>query len=221
MDKSLLQYASPLESAEFVANGPALHQFSQSVAARQHGFKYIGQGYFYSPYQADATEWLRVAGMVLEGSLLDYQIGDLFRRCTPGDVRVSYSQVALPTASVIAEHYPGSRLGLHRTSNQYELGIVHKGIMTPKQLFEARMKENFWTSFWWRVGCLTVFTAFVFILSGWRFWTSLFSVVASMGIVAALVRVAFAVSPMKPIGLIALAGVTLYLMHGKAVIKRD
>jgi hypothetical protein len=221
LDKTLLQYAQPLEAADFAANGPALQQFSQSVAARQHGFKYIGQGYFYSPYQADATEWLRIAGMALEGSLLDYQLGDLFKRCTPGDVRVSYSQVALPTASVIAEHYPGSRLGLHKTSNQYELGLVHKGLLTPNELFAVRMSQNFWTSFWWRLGCLAVFTMFVFISTGWKFWTALFTVVSSMGIIAALVRVTLAVSATKPISLIVLAAATLYLLHGKPVLKRE
>ncbi len=221
LDKSLLQYADPLEAVDFAVNSRALQQFSQSVAARQHDFKYIGQGYFYSPYKSDATEWLRIAGMALEGSLLDYQIGDLFKRCTPGDVRVSYSQVALPTASVIAEYYPGGRLGLHKTQSNYELGIVHKGLMTTKQLFEYRLLQNFWSSFWWRLICLAVFTGYLYILAKRKFWVTLFTVVAGMGVVAAVVRIIFGVSATKPIGLVVLAAATLFLMHGKPVLKRE
>ena len=63
----------------------------------QERFVYVGQGgYFFSPHAASDFEKLaKVAGQYFEGSLFDYQVGDvvaaLTGSCAAGDIRVSFS----------------------------------------------------------------------------------------------------------------------------------
>jgi hypothetical protein len=63
-----------------------------SKAATSDGFFYVGQGgYFFSPYQESMVGKLSKAFFgYLEGSLFDWQFGDLMPSCTAGDIRVKY-----------------------------------------------------------------------------------------------------------------------------------
>ncbi|KAI9029254.1 hypothetical protein DFJ74DRAFT_478980 [Hyaloraphidium curvatum] len=67
-------------------------------------FRYVGGGYFVSFY-APGTGWkiLRGLGMAFDGSLLDYQIADLFSKCEAGDVRVSFDVVEASPVSVVGK----------------------------------------------------------------------------------------------------------------------
>ena len=67
---------------EFVRNLAGLHE---SEAGRSHSFTYVGGGYIFSPYVPKAHEVLfKMFVEHLEGSLFDWQIGDLFPSCTAG-----------------------------------------------------------------------------------------------------------------------------------------
>lgn len=54
-------------------------------------FAYVGDGYFFSPHEPSKMEKMfKVFGEYLEGSLFDWQLGDIFPSCTPGDIRIRY-----------------------------------------------------------------------------------------------------------------------------------
>lgn len=67
-----------------------------SEAYNEHGFVYDyseahQQGYFFSPYSQSSAELLAKSFLqFLEGSLLDFQLGDLLPSCTAGDIRIQY-----------------------------------------------------------------------------------------------------------------------------------
>lgn len=67
-----------------------------SPAAIEDNFVYVGQGgYFFSPYESStASKLFNYFAQYLEGSLFDYQLGDLvgaLASCTAGDIRFYYS----------------------------------------------------------------------------------------------------------------------------------
>eukprot|EP00324_Dicrateria_rotunda_P006706 CAMPEP_0206155578 /NCGR_PEP_ID=MMETSP1474-20131121/2212_1 /ASSEMBLY_ACC=CAM_ASM_001110 /TAXON_ID=97495 /ORGANISM="Imantonia sp., Strain RCC918" /LENGTH=247 /DNA_ID=CAMNT_0053554279 /DNA_START=152 /DNA_END=892 /DNA_ORIENTATION=+ len=84
-----------------VWDGDNLNHFSNSPALSE-GFKYIGDGYFYSAYESSGMSTImNAAGQFLEGSLLDIQLIDFLPQCTPGDIRVHYATVEPTSATVI------------------------------------------------------------------------------------------------------------------------
>ena len=111
-------------------------------AARQHNFVYVGQskGYFFSPYTSDTREkLLKMFFQHLEGSLFDWQLGDLINSCTAGDIRVSYRTKDPQQLSVVGKLIggrSGHELTLHTTSRGYELGLAHTGVVEWEDMFE-------------------------------------------------------------------------------------
>ena len=58
-----------------------------SRAYQQHHFMYAGNGYFFSPYESSTQEWMaKKFFQWVEGSILDYQFGDLLPSCVAGRV---------------------------------------------------------------------------------------------------------------------------------------
>jgi len=126
---------------------------SAPAAIRDH-FSYVGQGgYFFSPYEVSRSEFLlRAFGQYLEGSILDWQIGDLMPSCTAGDIRVSYSAQAPKSISVIAEAASapvvrdGGRLVVplraHPTSVGLPVGLVHGGRATPDAMLNSEVSDS-------------------------------------------------------------------------------
>mmetsp|Transcript_8956 Transcript_8956/g.14786 ORF Transcript_8956/g.14786 Transcript_8956/m.14786 type:complete len:543 (-) Transcript_8956:477-2105(-) len=72
-----------------------LRDTPNSPAAIEDNFVYVGQGgYFFSPYESStASKLFNYFAQYLEGSLFDYQLGDLvgLASCTAGDIRFYYS----------------------------------------------------------------------------------------------------------------------------------
>lgn len=130
-----------------------LSDLVNSVASQQHGFKYVGDGYFYSPYEASAMETVsRIAGSFLEGSLFDFQLGDLFSVCNAGDIRIRFSSISPSTISVLAEQQDEQgNLGLHTTSRGYHVGSIHVGKHTSRQMMDEEIRQNWWITFWSRL----------------------------------------------------------------------
>ena len=74
-----------------------------SQAYELQNFRYVGDGYFYSEFvEPTAPLAARLVGQFLEGSLLDFQLADLFQQCKAGDVRVHYEAVRPAVISVVA-----------------------------------------------------------------------------------------------------------------------
>ena len=132
----------------------ALANTVNSPAAHDHQFLYTNtaDGWFFSPYKAPA--WgtvLRRFGQFLEGSLFDWQIGDLYDKvsgCTAGDIRVRFSVVDPRTISVIGEaRKPSDRtpeIGTHHVrSVDFELKIIHAGEHSADTMFDNETKEAY------------------------------------------------------------------------------
>jgi hypothetical protein len=88
--------------------------FNISDAHKNHDFKYIGDGYFYSKYKEESNfKVLRMIGMLHEESLFDWQIGDLMNSCTPGDIRVRFHIQQPNVISVIGVVTESNKKSVH------------------------------------------------------------------------------------------------------------
>jgi len=129
-----------------------LVDFQTSVAATEN-FRYIGDGYFYSPYDASQLGTIaRIAGMFLEGSLLDYQLSDLFPQCTPGDIRLRYDSVHPTDASVVGLLMNGDGfIDGWRSSNGYIVALMMEGNLSSSEMFSTALSNYlYYTVFFMR-----------------------------------------------------------------------
>lgn len=150
-------------------------------AAQRDRFVYVGQGsgYFFSPYDAGLSEQLlKGFGQYLEGSLLDWQLGDLVPSCAAGDLRVSFAAQAPHKVSVLAEVAPppsahaaaadaapgaaaaavdeaaslaGRLVELvpHATAaSGLSVGLVHRGWRTPGEMLADEKLDAWWKASW-------------------------------------------------------------------------
>ncbi|KAL7543318.1 hypothetical protein ACHAXR_012645 [Thalassiosira sp. AJA248-18] len=126
-----------------------------SPAAIQDNFVYVGQGgYFFSAHESSTSSKLfNYFAQYLEGSLFDWQIGDLMPSCTAGDIRFSY-QVQDPTVvSVLGQ------LGYNQNSNALQItprtmngigndekaatiGLVHSGSHSAQAMLMAEDSDS-------------------------------------------------------------------------------
>lgn len=82
-----------------------LSDTTHSIAAIEHNFVYVGQGgYFFSPHESSrASRLFNYFAQYLEGSLFDWQVGDLMPSCTAGDVRFYYEVQDPAVVSVLGQ----------------------------------------------------------------------------------------------------------------------
>lgn len=138
---------APLASTVRVEETPVLHfkpdsltGFLTSPARMVHNFYYTASdGWFYSPYSPSAGEQIaRAAMMWAEGTLTDFQIGDLFGTCTAGDVRVRFrAKVPEGGVSVVAAQVDASGLlGKFRVpGTSTDMALVHEGLHDADSMF--------------------------------------------------------------------------------------
>jgi len=123
-----------------------LQNFASSPAGRRNEFHYIGNGHFYSPYTpSTAGRLFKLFGQFLEGSLLDWQVGDLIPSCNAGDIRVSYRAVVPKTLSVVGEVHPGTSMNTivhHKTTRGYQFGFLHEGIKDVEQIIAEEINDR-------------------------------------------------------------------------------
>ncbi|KAJ3118893.1 hypothetical protein HDU96_006544 [Phlyctochytrium bullatum] len=128
-------------------------------------FTYIGNGYFYSAYTPSTAESLfRLAGTWLEGSILDFQIGDLFSACTAGDIRISFDVVHIsPKGATVIGQLLNTRgdIGLYTTSRGYKIGLFAQDASTPAR--EILRRELIATR-WYLLGARVVVLIWAFYL---------------------------------------------------------
>ena len=110
-------------------------------------FVYVGDGYFFSPYEASKMgNLLNIFGRYLEGSLFDWQIGDLFPSCQAGDIRFRYFVQDPSSVSVLAQidRVEGGKLVLIpiRSSSNQTLKMIHSGFIGPYAMIEAEDSES-------------------------------------------------------------------------------
>ncbi|KAL3757852.1 hypothetical protein ACHAWU_004176 [Discostella pseudostelligera] len=87
----------------------SLRDMPYSPAATSDNFVYAGQGgYFFSPYESTtASKLFNLFTQYLEGSLFDWQIGDLMPSCVAGDVRFYYEVQDPNVVSVLGQSVVG------------------------------------------------------------------------------------------------------------------
>lgn len=110
-------------------------------------FVYVGDGYFFSPYETSKMgNLLKIFGRYLEGSLFDWQIGDLFPSCQAGDIRFRYFVQDPSSVSVLAQidRVEGRKVVLIpiRSSNNQTLNMIHSGYLGPYVMIEAQDSES-------------------------------------------------------------------------------
>lgn len=133
-------------------------------------------------------------GQYLEGSLFDFQIGDLFSQCTAGDIRIQfYAATAENGVSVIGKQLDvQGLLGIYETTRNYHLGIVKEGYYTAEQMFESGRNQIQWTVWIIRflAFCFLSFTS-LFIFPKGHFLIYLFFGLSSTSTLVSLLQVYF------------------------------
>jgi hypothetical protein len=143
-----------------------------SLATKNDGFYYVGNGFFFSPYQSDLiTQISKTFFGYLEGSLFDWQLGDLISSCTPGDIRVKYEIQDPDTISVLGIINEKSVLANNNHDNiqqqqneklyisnyesknidKYKLGISVGGSMSASKMMDDVIYDNWYNLFLTRV----------------------------------------------------------------------
>jgi hypothetical protein len=118
-----------------------------SPAAVNHQFVYVGDGYFFSPYQASRSQKLfKYLTEYMEGSLFDWQLGDIMPSCTAGDIRFYYEVMDPLTVSVIGQvvdDKPVFHLKAIQTDTRV-VGMIHEGILDVRDMFKAEERGSWW-----------------------------------------------------------------------------
>lgn len=128
-----------------------------SDAALHHQFVYIGQGgYFFSPYKSSLAQNLFQYFMqYIEGTLLDWQIGDLIQSCTPGDIRVSYQVQDPKHISILAAvgNVEPSNVqlslisvtnGISSSGTNGRVGFIHEGDKSVEEIIQTEQYDSFY-----------------------------------------------------------------------------
>ncbi len=128
-------------------------------------FIYVGDGYFFSPYRASNTEKIFKHFMqYLEGTLLDWQIGDLMPSCEAGDIRFRYAVQDPVDISILGQVSPSTSLSssadidtdiniaIEPIKTSYsgqsrgsvaDVGLVHEGMHSVQDMIIAEDRDSF------------------------------------------------------------------------------
>lgn len=146
----------------------------KSFAALKHNFSYVGQGgYFFSPYESSRSEKMFQYFMqFMEGTLFDFQFGDIIQSCTPGDLRVSYqvqdpkeisvlaqistndvvnNRVQLSSTKINTRTTPfnnnGGSSSVHKLGTDgatTTVGFIHEGVKSVEEMIQKEQYDSFY-----------------------------------------------------------------------------
>lgn len=154
-----------------------LHRFARSRASEQDHFVFTNtyEGWFFSAYEEET--WMRVLrgfGQFVEGSALDWQIGDLYdmwNGCTPGDIRVRYSVADPEIISVVAGVSSKNKLGPYvATTNGFSIGLAHAGELSSDAMFAAESAMAWRSCKFARFGNVLSGAAAIYLLVHFSVW---------------------------------------------------
>ena len=117
------------------------------------------------------SQLLRGFGQWYEGSLMDWQIGDLYdmaNGCTAGDIRVNYKIADPESLSVIGQmSADGAERVIvpFRASNGFQVRIAHAGLHEVDDMFENETAEAHYLCYWARLGALVAGGLATFLLT--------------------------------------------------------
>jgi len=116
-----------------------------SLAADEHKFVYVGQGgYFFSPYEPTTFGKLfNLFTQYLEGSLMDWQVGDLMPSCQAGDIRISYYVQDPTEISILAQLQDEATLGMYtsRTTDK-QIALIQEGERTVDEMVHVAVSNS-------------------------------------------------------------------------------
>lgn len=136
---------------------PILSDFLVSYAHRHDRFVYAGNGYFFSPnVESNVAFLLKKFTQWMEGSILDYQFGDLIPSCTAGDIRVKFDVIETKSVSVIGNlsvDPQWNRFVLHEylTPTHVSIAMVQEGLYSVEEMLGKEVNDLQWERFWARL----------------------------------------------------------------------
>lgn len=125
-----------------------IQQLHTQHGSSSHSFVYVGDGYFFSPFQESHSQQLfKYLQQYMEGSLLDWQLGDIMPSCTAGDVRIFYQVMDPTTVSIIGqvqETTPTISLHAFQGTTTRAVGMIHPGIVNVPEMFKTEERGSWW-----------------------------------------------------------------------------
>ena len=145
----LIQSINSFVPIQFHPN--SLENFYTSPAVAEN-FKYIGNGYFYSAYEASGMEMIaKLSGRFLEGSL-NIQLADLFSTCEAGDIRIQYQYVHPSTVSVVGLQLDSQgNIGAYTSTRGFKVALMEEGEHSAEEVLDNALSEYLHWNVWvWR-----------------------------------------------------------------------
>jgi len=135
----------------------SLQGFLNSPARVNDNFFYTGNnGWFLSKYEPSTAERaMKAAFEYIEGTLFDFQLGDLFSTCEAGDVRVSLEGKVLQNGfSAIALQNADGTLSPFKTLSGNNVMLAREGQFTADEMMKLELNDVWWSFVWFAIGAL-------------------------------------------------------------------
>jgi len=154
-----------------ISFGPQGLEGTKNSPGLENNFYYTGSdGWFLSKYDPSTSERLmKAAFQYAEGTLFDFQLGDLFSTCDAGDIRLRLEGKVLTNGiSAIAEQASDGTLIPFKTLSGRDIMLLESGQVSAKEMIDNELSSQFWTLFWFCLGfvvcavLLYVFASFFF-----------------------------------------------------------
>jgi len=139
-----------LEGSSYVVSFPPkkMKGFKYSPAYANEKFFYTGDnGWFLSKYQPSKAETaMKMALQYAEGTLFDFQLGDLLSVCDAGDVRVRlHGKYVTKGLSIIAMQQSDGSLVPFKTRSGRNLFIIQHGQLSAETMKNNEVDGLFWS----------------------------------------------------------------------------
>jgi len=137
----------------------SLKDFVTSPAYLHDQFFYTGNnGWFLSKYNPSGAERaMKMAFEYIEGTLFDFQLGDLFSVCEAGDVRVQLQGKVLRNGmSVIAQQNADGSLTPFKTLQGRDIMLLQEGQADAQKMIDFEIGHQFWKLFRYTAGSVVL-----------------------------------------------------------------
>ena len=158
IDSNLAKYVSVSSHPVVNWDASSYNAFMKSQAHQRDNFYYTNKnGWFYSPYTPSTAERLaKAAVQYMEGSLFDFQLGDLFSECTAGDIRVRYrTKTPSGGVSLIGRQTDDmGRIDTFKSIDDREVDAIYEGRHSAEEVKRLRIADAFSNFMWAGIGMI-------------------------------------------------------------------
>lgn len=147
VDSNLAKHVS-VEKEYYVSwDADSYKTFMKSQAHQRDNFYYTNKdGWFYSPYTPSTAERLaKTAVQYMEGSLFDFQLGDLFSECTAGDIRVRY-RIKTPEGGVSLigrQTDDKGRIDTFKSIDDRDVDVIYEGMHSVDEIKNMKVNDAY------------------------------------------------------------------------------